>query len=260
MEYACISSGSDGNCAVVKHLDTLLMIDCGLTTKETVRRLSHLDLTPQQLDGIIVTHEHRDHLSGVAPLARRYHLPVWMTHGTYRCARDQRIDQLSFYRAEQLFTIGHCDLIPFTVPHDAAETCQFVVATERQRLAILTDLGTTTPHIIEHLQDIHGIVLECNHDEEMLYNGPYAAGLKRRVAGNFGHLSNRQAADLLKRIDSKRLEFILLAHLSRQNNTKEKALQAIAAILEDGSERVSVLSQSNCNRWFTLGEASAIAT
>lgn len=252
MNYACVGSGSRGNAAVIKQGNSALLLDCGLTIKETVRRLGQLDMHPSSLLGIVVTHEHSDHLSGVAPLARRFNLPVWMTHGTYRRARDKRISNLHFYRAEKKFNVGPFEFHPFAVPHDAAEACQFVIASEGYKLAVLTDLGMITPHVVDYVQTANALVLECNHDEDMLREGPYPPALQARVGGRYGHLSNRQAAGLLVSIDSSALQYILLAHLSEQNNTQQKALQAITGVLPDGNARVSVLSQSHCSEWFGL--------
>ena len=250
MEYACIGSGSSGNAAVIKHAGSSILLDCGLTIKETVRRLDQLELHPANLSGIVVTHEHGDHLSGVAPLARKFDLPVWMTRGTWRRARDKRIAELRFFRPEQRWSIGPFYLHPFVVPHDAAEACQFVISVGEQRLAILTDLGMITPHVAESVRSATAMVLECNHDEEMLRFGPYPPALQARVGGNYGHLSNRQAAGLLTQINSDELQFILLAHLSEKNNAPQKALDTVSAVLEDGDARLTVLSQSRCSEWF----------
>ena len=255
MEYACIGSGSSGNAAVIRHGNDAFLLDCGLTIKETVKRLAHIGLQPSDLSAIVVTHEHGDHLNGVAPFARRYDVPVWMTRGTWRRARDVRIPQLHFYCAEQPIIIDSFELHPFSVPHDSAEACQFVIQAGDQRLAILTDLGTITPHVIESTRPATAMVLECNHDEEMLRRGPYPPALQARVGGSLGHLSNRQAAGLLRKIDSDQLEFVLLAHLSDKNNTPDKAVEAVAGVLSDGSSRVSVLSQSKCSEWFAVGAA-----
>ena len=251
MEYACIGSGSSGNAAVIKHANSALLLDCGLTLKETLRRLEELDLHPSKLLGIVLTHEHGDHSSGVARLARRLNLPVWMTRGTQRNTRDTRIADLRFFRAERSFSIGPFELHPFAVPHDAAEACQFVIVYGEQKLAILTDLGMITPHVIDRLESLTALVLECNHDKDMLRNGPYPPALQARVGGQYGHLSNHQAASLLEAIDTSAMQFILLAHLSEKNNTPEKAIAAVAQVLPDGVARVSVLSASQCSQWFT---------
>ncbi len=136
------------------------------------------------------------------------------------------------------------------MPHDAAEACQFVIVCGEQKLAILTDLGMITPHVIDRVESVTALVLECNHDEDMLRNGPYPPALQARVGGHYGHLSNHQAASLLEVIDASAMQFILLAHLSEKNNTPDKAITAIAQALPDGDARVSVLSPSQCSRWF----------
>ncbi len=252
MDYACIGSGSGGNAAVIRHEENVLLLDCGLTIKETLRRLDELDLHPSNLLAIVVTHEHGDHSSGVAKLARRFNLPVWMTRGTQRRTRDVRIADLHFFRAERNFTIGPFEFHPFAVPHDAAEACQFVISRGVQKLAILTDLGMITPRVIDSVETATALVLECNHDEDMLRDGPYPPALQVRVGGDYGHLSNRQAAGLLAAFDASAVQFILLAHLSEKNNTPDRAVEAIAGVLPDGDARVSVLSPSQCSGWFRL--------
>ncbi|MEM7207401.1 MAG: MBL fold metallo-hydrolase [Pseudomonadota bacterium] len=252
MDYACIGSGSNGNAAVVRHGSDAFLLDCGLTIKETERRLTLLEVSPGDLNAIVVTHEHGDHLRGVGPFARKYKLPVWMTRGTYRRARDKKIAELNFYAASQPFSIGVFVLHPFCVPHDAAEACQFSIHAENSRLGILTDLGKITPHVIESVQHVQALVIECNHDPQMLRDGPYPPALQARVGGDYGHLSNAQAAQILQSVDSDGLEFILLAHLSEQNNTSELAIEAVSEVLTDGAARVSVLSAADCSRWFSL--------
>ncbi|MEM7292956.1 MAG: MBL fold metallo-hydrolase, partial [Pseudomonadota bacterium] len=237
---------------VVRNSDLAFLIDCGMTIKETTRRLNDLAMAPEDLAGIVVTHEHGDHLSGVAPFARRYQLPVWMTHGTWRRARDKRFPEVNYFSAAQPFSIGSFLLRPFAVPHDAAEACQLMISHGDLNLAVLTDLGAVTPHVIESIQGANGLILECNHDEEMLRDGPYPPPLQARVGGAYGHLSNRQAASLIRDIDTNALEFILLAHLSERNNTPDLALEAIAAELPDGVARLRVLAAETCSVWFRV--------
>ena len=253
MRYACIGSGSSGNAAVFEHDGRAFLLDCGLTIKETERRLGVLGLDPACLEAIVVTHEHGDHLSGVAPFARRHHLPVWMTRGTWRRARDRRIHDLRLYRAGETLEIGPFSLSPFAVPHDAAEACQFRIQCASQSMAVLTDLGMITPHIVECVDGVSSLVLECNHDEQMLSDGPYPPSLQARVAGNYGHLSNRQAAGLLERIDADRLERVFLAHLSERNNTATLARACVAAVMSDGDARLTVLSAEECGEWMEPG-------
>ncbi len=253
LRYAALASGSGGNAAVLRGGDSCLLVDCGLTIKETVRRLAALDLAPENLDALLVTHEHGDHLSGVAPLARRFGLPVYMTHGTAARARDLNIPSLHLYHACDHLRIGDLDLRPFTVPHDAAEPCQLVAGYAGRRLGLVTDLGHISSHVREVLADCDALVLECNHDAQMLRDGPYPPALQRRVGGDWGHLENRQAAALLAGLDTPRLQHLLLAHLSARNNRPQLALQAVhEAIAAEVCERVAVLDQHSPGEWIEL--------
>lgn len=253
LHYAALASGSGGNAAVVRGGDSCLLVDCGLTIKETVRRLAALDLAPEDLDALLVTHEHGDHLSGVAPLARRYGLPVYMTHGTAGRARDRNIPSLNLYHARDQLRFGDLHVQPFTVPHDAAEPCQLIASHGGRRFGLLTDLGHISDHVREVIADCDALVLECNHDAQMLRDGPYPPALQRRVGGDWGHLENRQAAGLLAGLDTPRLQHLLLAHLSARNNRPQLALQAVhEAVAAEVGERVAVLDQHSPSAWFEL--------
>jgi phosphoribosyl 1,2-cyclic phosphodiesterase len=253
MYYAALGSGSSGNAAVIRGGDSCVLLDCGLTIKETVRRLELIGLAASDLSAVVVTHEHGDHLAGVAPLARRFKLPVYMSHGTARRARDLKVPALNLFHAHEQLVIGDLQLQPFTVPHDAAEPCQFVASHGRHQLGVLTDLGHITPHVCEMLRDCDALVLECNHDADMLRDGPYPPALQRRVGGNWGHLENRQAAELLAQLDTPRLQHLLLAHLSEQNNSPELALAAaLEAVAAEVESRIGVLTQDAPSGWIEL--------
>lgn len=247
IRFASLGSGSKGNGTLITCGDTCLLVDCGFTIKETVKRLAQLGVTePGSLAGILVTHEHGDHLSGVAPLARRFNLPVWMSYGTRRVARDvKNLTQLQLFHAGERLRIGDAEVTPFTVPHDAAEPCQFTFQSPgAKRLVLLTDLGKNTPYVQRNLQGCDGILLECNYDTEMMRDGPYPPALQARITGDYGHLGNQQAAEILASMTYDRLQHIVLSHLSEQNNTPEKAQSAILeAVPERVHERVSVSSQ-----------------
>jgi len=248
MRFASLGSGSSGNATLIEAEGTRLLIDCGFSIKETVKRLQRFDLSPDDIDALLVTHEHGDHLRGVAPLARRYKFPVWMTHGTYRAGRDVKIPNLKLFHAHQDFQIGALSIQPFPVPHDAAEPCQFVFEHKKQRLGVLTDLGSITPFVVENLSGCDALLLECNHDRDMLRNGPYPNYLQARVGGDYGHLENSQAADLLQRMDRSRLKKLALGHLSEKNNRPELALAAIQAVVGQ-PKWLSVLDQAQGIDW-----------
>ena len=229
------------------------LLDCGFAAREVERRLEALDVSPESLDAILVTHEHMDHIQGAGPLARRYKLPVWMTAGTFRQGRCGEISQLELFNAHSGgFSIGGIEITPFPVPHDAREPVQFLFSAPSGRLGVLTDSGHWTPHILELFRDCDALMLECNHDSDMLANGPYPPALQRRVGGGLGHLSNGQAAEFIRRIGPERLQHLVAAHLSEKNNTprvvKDTLLES-SPVLEG---RFSLALQDEASPWFEI--------
>ncbi|MCB1756493.1 MAG: MBL fold metallo-hydrolase [Gammaproteobacteria bacterium] len=252
MKIAALGSGSSGNATLVRGGDTCVLLDNGFTIKETVRRLEKTGLRPEDLQAIVVTHEHGDHISGVAPFSRKYNTPVWMTHGTYRATRDKKIPRLNFFHAHESFSIGDLSLEPFPTPHDAAESCQFIFSWNKRRLATLTDLGCTTPWMRERLSGLDALLLECNYDAGMLRNGPYGEFLQARIRGSYGHLDNVQAAEFLKTIDYPGLQKILLGHLSEKNNCPDIVNGTISEWVPGAMSRASILEQSDVSDWHSL--------
>lgn len=229
MRFALLGSGSRGNAALICAGRTRVLLDCGLGLAEARRRLSRLGVEASELDGILVTHEHGDHLGGVGPLTRRFSLPVWMTHGTFSVWRNPSPDRVRMINPHEAFAIDDLLIQPYPVPHDAREPCQFVFSDGRLRLGVLSDAGSITVHMRNTLDACDALLLEFNHDPEMLAAGPYPESLKRRVGGAYGHLSNAQAASLLKSVDCSRLQHLVLTHLSETNNTPARALAAAHA-------------------------------
>ncbi len=250
MRFAVLGSGSEGNALVVQVDQTRVLLDCGFSLSETVSRLARLDLQAEQLDGIVVTHEHGDHISGVARLARKFNLPVWLTHGTLR-TQNAAFAGLSITEINPhlVFAIGDVLVQPYPVPHDAAEPVQYVFSDGTRRLGVLTDAGTSTPHIEATLNGCHALVLECNHDAQMLADGDYPYSLKQRVGGRYGHLNNADAAALLRRLDNSRLQHIVAAHLSRKNNSAELAVEALCGVLGCPPDKVAVATQDQGLDW-----------
>jgi phosphoribosyl 1,2-cyclic phosphodiesterase len=233
LHFASLGSGSKGNATLVKSADALLLIDCGFTIKETERRLALLGLTPSDVSAILVTHEHSDHIKGVGPLARKYKLPVHLTHGTGKYDGVSKLTTRQAINTHKDFSIADIDITPVAVPHDAREPCQFVFRSAQKTLGVLTDLGSITPFVIEQYKHCDALMLECNHDPRMLSMGPYPASLKLRVGGLWGHLSNQQAAELLRNINHQQLQHLVISHISEQNNTEELARSAIDSVKEE---------------------------
>ena len=231
MRFAYLGSGSKGNSAVIKAGGTRLLLDCGFGLRETEKRLQRLGLSAGDLAAIVVTHEHDDHLGGVARLARRHQIPVWLTSGTLAAWRDAPAELARCISPHEAFVIDDLQIQPYPVPHDAREPCQYVFGDGARRIGVLSDAGSVTPHMRERLSGCDALLIEFNHDAAMLQNGPYPESLKQRVGGSRGHLSNVQAAGLLSSIDCSRLRHLALAHLSETNNTPQLALALAAEAL-----------------------------
>jgi phosphoribosyl 1,2-cyclic phosphodiesterase len=260
MRFSSLGSGSEGNALLVAAgmksagpgaSYTQVLMDCGFGLQDTVRRLARLGVSPEELNGIVVTHEHGDHIGGVARLARKYNLPVWLTHGTLRAQAKAfaGIADIREIDPQLAFAIGDLEIIPYPVPHDAAEPVQFVFSDGARRLGVLTDTGCGTAHIEKTLSGCDALVLECNHDVELLMNGDYPYSLKQRVGGRYGHLNNQEAAGILASLDTTRLQHLIAAHLSRKNNTPELAVRALSVAAKCEESWVGVASQEEGFAW-----------
>jgi len=257
MRFASLGSGSQGNALIVEAGGTRLMLDCGFPLRETVSRLARAGLEPSDLAGIIVTHEHADHGDGVFPLARRFGIPVWLTHGTLAALRaeDGGVGEqcaLKLIDSDGAFSVGDVLVHPFTVPHDAREPVQYVLSDGARRIGVLTDTGCSTAHIESALSGCDALVLECNHDPDMLASGPYPPALKARIAGRLGHLDNQTSGAILAALDRSRLKHVIAAHLSQTNNTPELARAALAAVLRCEPRWISVATQDEGFGWRDL--------
>ncbi len=251
MRFALLGSGSEGNALVVEVGQTRVLMDCGFSLSETTARLFRLGLTPEQLHGIVVTHEHGDHIGGVARLARKFSLPVFLTHGTLRSQNGAFADlpSVNEISPHHLFSIGEVKVQPYPVPHDASEPVQFVFGDGVRKLGVLTDTGSSTPHIEAILNGCDALVLECNHDTDMLANSEYPYNLKLRVGGRYGHLNNFDAGELLARLDCSKLQHIVAAHLSHKNNSRELAVDALIRAMPDIADKIAVATQSEGLSW-----------
>lgn len=220
MRLASLGSGSKGNATLIQAEHTTLLVDCGFSRAECERRLQRLQVAASDIDAILVTHEHGDHGSGVRRLAGHHDIPVYTSVGTARALEITHFNPLS---GEQELAIGDIGIRAVTVPHDAAEPVQFVFTemARQRRFGLLTDSGRVTNHMKEIYSSLDGLLLEFNYDEEMLWNGPYPPGLKQRISGGFGHLSNSQSMQLLEQVDRVRLGCLIAAHLSEKNNSPE---------------------------------------
>jgi phosphoribosyl 1,2-cyclic phosphodiesterase len=255
--FASLGSGSQGNSLVFEAGSTRVLLDCGFGPREAQARLARLSLEAGELSGIFVTHEHSDHVGGVLPLARRHSLPVWMTWGTFCAVRDadaSAVQGVTINIMDGVSPIAVGDVLaqPYTVPHDAREPVQFVFSDGKRRLGVLTDTGSSTPHIEASLSGCDALVLETNHDKDMLMKGAYPAWLKARVGGRFGHLDNASSGQLLAALDCSKLRHLVAAHLSERNNTPELARNSLVSVLGCEPDWVAVADQADGLGWRDL--------
>ncbi len=255
MRFASLGSGSEGNGLLVEVGGTRILADCGFSLNSAIARLARLDIDPASISAILITHEHDDHIGGAARFARKFGMPVWLTHGTLQAAAAQftGVDAIEVFDCHQRFAIGAIEIEPYTVPHDAREPAQFVFSDGAARLGLLTDAGSLTAHMQAVLSGLDALMLECNHDLDMLWNGDYPPYLKQRIAGKFGHLDNATAAQLLASVDSSRLQHLIAAHLSRHNNTPELARSALAQALNCEQRWIGVATQRDGFDWRAVG-------
>ncbi len=250
-KVASLGSGSKGNATLISAGDTHLLIDCGFTVKETLNRFGNVDFDPKKLTAILVTHEHQDHIKGAGALSRRLQIPVYTTQGTVLSNKlgDCEINLIS---PTNNFVIKSVKIESFSVPHDAREPCQFVIEYGAKRLAVVSDLGSVTQPIVDKLRSCHSLLLEMNHDYEMLMTSVYPYSLKQRVGGKLGHLNNHQSLDLLKQLDFEQLECVIATHLSEQNNCPKLVGNLLSDVFMDTKVNYHIASQAEGIGWICL--------
>ena len=219
MRFASLGSGSKGNSTIVESDTACVMVDCGFGLRNACTRLERVGKSPEDLTAIIVTHEHSDHWKGIGALSAKYNIPVYLSAGSLKAKQIQSGEALfNCIDSHRDFYVGDICIKPVPVPHDAREPIQYILSNGKVQLGILTDLGHFTPHVVSSYSKCDALLLECNYDDDMLLDGPYPRFLKERVSGMFGHLSNRQAADLLLALDLSRLKTLVIGHISAKNN------------------------------------------
>lgn len=236
IRFKSLGSGSTGNATVVQARDgiqvTHLLVDCGLGIRQLEMRLGRAGMLPEQIDAIFITHEHADHIGCAAQLALRERIPIYMSHGTYVAIGQPDLGTLLHIVHDCVAVdVGAMQLRPFTVPHDAREPLQLSCTDGAMRLGVLTDLGHASNHVLEQLAGCATLLLECNHDPQMLAASTYPPFLKRRVGGAWGHLANEAAAAIAQALRGTGLRQVVAAHLSEQNNRPELARAALAVAM-----------------------------
>jgi phosphoribosyl 1,2-cyclic phosphodiesterase len=229
------------------------MIDCGFSTRDCIRRLERLKIPPNEIDAILVTHEHSDHWKGVLTLAVRYSIDIYMTAGCLRATGVKSRDYagIKLIDSHQSFTVGDIDIQPIPVPHDANEPVQFILSDTDDRFGILTDVGSITPYIERQYSGCNGLLVEANHDLNLLLAGSYPKFLKDRVSSEWGHLNNHQTARLISVIDQSCIKQLVIGHISQSNNCKDRVKKAINAVYK-GSAEVIYADQEEGFDWLYL--------
>lgn len=241
LHFCTLGSGSKGNSYLVKSEKNTLLVDAGLSARATVKHLTELGVSPCTLDGILITHEHSDHIGGVNVLSKNYSVPVYanektMTQVLRKCSNIEGKNVRIFNTGEDFF-IGEMNICPFKTPHDSIDSCGFSIYCKHNKITVATDLGHMTKTVSEACKGSDLLVLESNHDINMLINGPYSPYLKQRVQGPKGHLSNDGCATTAAFLLDYGLKQLILAHLSEENNTPELAYTTVAnALLQKGAE------------------------
>jgi phosphoribosyl 1,2-cyclic phosphodiesterase len=257
MRVGVLGSGSGGNAVVVESGSHRLLIDAGFSCREIVKRMKEIDFDPQTLGGLVLTHEHQDHCKGARRLLNRFKLPVYGTAGTLASAglRAEAVRAGGEIRSGERYELAGFIVEPFLIPHDASEPVGLVVEDPcGRRIGLVADVGCRTSLAWGRLRDLDLLILETNHDLDMLRNGPYPWSLKQRVAGRHGHLSNREAADGLPELMGDRLRWVVLYHLSRTNNLPALAAAAIGEMLdrEGCRAQMAVTEQDRSTPWLEV--------
>jgi phosphoribosyl 1,2-cyclic phosphodiesterase len=253
LSFCLLASGSKGNAVYVSDGETAVLFDAGLSGVDIERRMTASGLDPKNLDAIIVSHEHNDHIQGVGVLSRRFDLPVFISRETEKAAyRLGKLKAVHHFSCGTPFALERLRIHPFSIAHDADDPAGFTISRGGLKVGIATDLGVATAMVRVHLKDCSALILEANHDPQMLVDGPYPWPLKQRIQGRTGHLSNPDAMVLLKELSHERLREVVLAHLSETNNRPEKALAAVGPALTGCSARLHVACQDRPSPVFRI--------
>ncbi len=237
LKFATVASSSKGNCVYVGSEHTNILIDAGLSGKKIEEGLSSMELTGNDIDAIFVTHEHSDHVAGIGVLSRRYNIPVYATEGTWNnmpsCVGKFRRNMERLVYANEAFAFNDICIKPFNIPHDAQEPVGYSISNDSHKVTIATDIGHITDEVAENIKGSSLILLESNHDINMLKCGAYPEQLKKRILGDFGHLSNENAGKFLTSVADSVLKYVFLGHLSQDNNTPKVAFDTVSDIVAD---------------------------
>lgn len=233
MDFCSIASGSSGNCIYVGSDNTSVLVDVGISGKRIETGLNSIDRKTAEVDGILITHEHADHIQGLGVVTRKHHIPIYATGGTIAAIKEKghlgKIDENLFHEIapDEPFLIKDLEILPFSISHDAADPVAYRMSHNGQSVGVVTDLGEYSSYTVNHLQGLDAVLMEANHDINMLQVGHYPYYLKQRILGRRGHLSNENAGHLLCEILHDKMKAVLLGHLSKENNYEELAFETV---------------------------------
>ena len=251
MRFSILASGSRANCVLVNSGGTYLLVDCGLSRNQIVDHLAELEIKAYDLAGVLISHEHSDHWGCVESFAKIYGLKIYLTFGSAK-ARDIQIDNVSIIEItpQNKIKIDDIEIFPITVPHDAKQPVQFILSDTKVSLGFLTDTGRITPFILEMYDSLDGLLLEFNYDDQMLKHGKYPNKLKKRISDGYGHLSNRESIEFLRRANVQELKVLVVGHISDNNNTLSKVTELLSKV--DGEFQKIIVQQGEKTGWLCL--------
>lgn len=240
IEICALASGSNGNCYYVGNQDDAILVDAGISRRQIMKRIKERQLDASKIRAVFISHEHADHFRGVRVLSKCLNIPVYITESTYKKSWPQhRPEKIRNFSPGDVVRIGEMCIHTFLKNHDAAQPCSFRIEHNGISVGVMTDIGEPCQNVIRHFSLCNAVFLESNYDEDMLWSGPYPYYLKKRVASAYGHLSNRQAFELLKQYGSDELEVVFLSHLSAENNRPDIAMEAFKELADKYSVRLT---------------------
>ncbi|MGM0376142.1 MAG: MBL fold metallo-hydrolase [Bacteroidota bacterium] len=225
IEICALASGSNGNCYYIGNDRDAVLVDAGISRRQVLERMKERRLDPSKIRAVLISHEHADHFKGIRVLSKHLNVPVFMTRRAYdKSWGPNRPAKISYFDPGDIIKIGGFNVYTFLKQHDAAEPCSFRIEHDGVNVGVMTDIGEPCENVLRHFSECQAMFLESNYDEEMLWNGPYPGYLKNRVSSGYGHLSNKQASELLENYGGEDLQVVFLSHLSADNNRPEVAL------------------------------------
>jgi len=252
LKFYSLYSGSSGNSLLVETPNSKVLIDAGVSTKKIETALSDLEVDIHDIDAVLVTHEHSDHVKGLGTLAKKFNIPIYANQETWdampEIAEKVQLENQNLFKPNEKFDIGDLKILPFSIPHDAANPCGFNLFYENQKISIATDLGHMDNQLIKYLEESQFILLEANYDPNILKCSRYPYLLKQRIAGPNGHLSNETAGKTISALMKKDLKEVMLGHLSKENNFPELAYQTVAEELMKNNSDINTIRLSVANR------------